>query len=185
MKRMKFSGAVLLAILLAALAAGAQSLGDVARQQRQATAKAKPAKVWTNDDIPSVQAAEASDKTGAAPAGAAKDDAAKTADNKAAPAGDKSKEAEAWKSKIAAQKGEIATLQRELDIAQREFKLQVANYYADAGNSLRDPKAWQDQSKKTQDEIAAKQAAVDAAKAKLADLQEQGRKAGIPASALE
>lgn len=184
MKRTHVFGAVLLAMLLVTVIASAQSLGDVARKQRQQNAAVKPAKVWTNDDLPQVKADEAAPAPAATAKADAKDEAKTTAP--AAPASeDNKKAAEAMKAQVGAQKAEIATLQRELDIAQREYKLRVANYYADAGNSLRDPKKWQDESKATQDEIAAKQAALDKAKQKLADLQEQGRKAGIPASALE
>ena len=182
MKRIFLAGALALALL--AISASAQSLGDVARRQKQ-TSKPKAARVWTNDDMPSVKENEA---TGTAP------DADKTSDAKtdadkdkpAAPAdSNKDAAAKAMTAQITSQKEEIARLQRELDIAQREFKLQVADYYADAGNSLRDPKAWQTQSKKTQDEIAAKQDALDKAKQKLADMQEAARKAGFPSSVYE
>lgn len=183
MKRTICASAILLALL--AVTASAQSLGDVARRQREAN-KAKATKVWTNEDIPSVRAEEAAPAEGDKSADKDKDKENKD-ENKEAPAGDANKEAaaKAMKAQIAGQKEDIARLQRELDVAQREFKLQVANYYADAGNSLRDPKAWQDQSKKTQDEIAAKQEAVDKAKQKLADMQEAARKAGFPASVYE
>ena len=184
MKRALLSIAV--ALVLLAISASAQSLGDVARRQKTSN-RPKAAKVWTNDDMPSVPQSEPA----TAPADAdkktdeAKSDSDKDAAKPAAPAGDKDSAAKAMTAQIASQKEEISRLGRELDIAQREFKLQVANYYADAGNSLRDPKAWQDQSKKTQDEIAAKQAALDKAKQKLADMQEAARKAGFPSSVYE
>ena len=72
---------------------------------------------------------------------------------------------------------EIAQLQREQDVSTREWKLRQAAYYGDAGNQLRDPKAWADQERAHNDEINQKQTAIDAAKQKLDDLNEQARKA--------
>ena len=160
-----------------------QDLVAAARKAREQQKKAPATKVWTNDDIAShpapaapaaaaaadAKAGEAKDATAEKPAEAAKDTSAD----------DKAKAAAAMQRKIDAQKAEIATLSTQADIAEREFKLQVATYYADAGNSLRDPKKWADERDAKQKEINDKKAAVDTAKAKLQDLLEQARKAGI------
>jgi hypothetical protein len=176
MKRILYVSAFALLTLSTGIAV-AQDLGTVARQQRQQK-KPSAKKVYTNEDFGGGQPAATPE---AAPAADAKPDAA------AAPAAkpvetssqDKSKASAALQQQVDATKAEIASLTRELDIANRENKLRVANYYADAGNSLRDPKKWQDEQKATQDEINNKQKAIDSAKAKLADLVEQGRKAGV------
>ena len=155
----------------------AQDLGAVARQQREQK-KPQAKKVFTNDDIatqrvsPAEPTAEATSATAPAAAGA-KTEAAKP------PAEDKAKATAALQQKIDSQKTEITSLTRELDLADRENRLRVANYYADAGNSLRDPKKWSDEQKAKQDEIDGKKKAIEAAKAKLADMIEQGRKAGL------
>lgn len=178
MKRILYASVLASLIVFSGIAV-AQDLGAVARQQRQQkrpTAK----KVYTNDDIasqptPAPEPPAATDDK-AAPAADAKADAAKPK----APAGDDKAKAEAaLQAKVSQQKAEIATLQRELDLADRENRLRVANYYADAGNSLRDPRKFQEDQKAKEDEIAGKKKAIEDAKAKLADLIEQGRKAGL------
>ena len=176
MKRTLYASALALLIMVSGMAV-AQDLGAIARQEKQQK-KPSAKRVYTNDDIAGQPAPAAEPATPAdAKAGAAAD--AKTDKPKDTSADDKAKAAAALQQKANAQKAEIASLQRELDIATRENKLRVANFYADAGNSLRDPKKFQDEQKATLDEIAAKQKAIDAAKAKLADTVEQGRKLGV------
>jgi len=159
-------------LLLAGLA-GAQSLGDFARQQRQ-TKRPSTAKVYTNDDIPSL----AAPKPEAAATG--QPSAGKDAKTEAKPpAEDKAKAAAALQAKADALNKQIALLEREYTVAEREYKLRTAVYYADAGNSLRDPKKWAEQDRQYQAEMATKKKAIDDARQKLADLQEQARKEGL------
>lgn len=87
----------------------------------------------------------------------------------------------AWKKKIADQKEALDLASRELDVMQREYRLRAAAVYADAGNRLRNAATWDKEDKQYKDQIAAKQKAVDDAKQKLADLQEQARRSGVPA----
>lgn len=68
---------------------------------------------------------------------------------------------------------------------QREYRLRAAAYYADAGNSLRDPKQWAEEDRKYQDDLKTKQDTLADAKQKLSDLQDQGRKAGMPSADIE
>ena len=161
-------------LMMAGSAAVAQDLGAVARQQRQ---KKSPAtKVYTNEDFPSHP--EEATPTASVDGKPSADGKAADKSKEAAPE-DKDKEAAAMQKRVDAQKNEIALLSREIDIADREFKLQVANYYGDAGNSLRDGKKWEEERKAKEDEINKKKKGLDDAKAKLADLIEQARKAGI------
>ncbi len=165
--------AVLVACALVASASSAlaqQSLGDVARQQRQGKHPSS-AKVYTNDDFAPVPNAPAPAATAAAGSDKGEKSDAKPED--------KAKMAEEFKAKAKEQKGKIDLLQRELEVAQREYKLKVAVYYADVGNNLRDSKKWAEDDRKQRAEIDGKQKAVEDAKQKLADLQEQARKAGI------
>jgi hypothetical protein len=156
--------------------AGAQeSLGELARQQRQ-TKRPSSARVITNDDI-GMAAAPAPDA-----AAEAKGDKSDKSDAAAAPsADDKAKLADSFKAKAADQKKNIAQLERELDVAQREYRLKVAVYYADVGNNLRDSKKWAEDDRKQRAELDDKQKALADAKQKLADIQEQARKAGVRA----
>jgi hypothetical protein len=57
--------------------------------------------------------------------------------------------------------------------------------YADAGNRMRNSADWDKQDAQYKQQIADKQKAVEEAKQKLDDLQEEARKAGAPASVIE
>ena len=76
-------------------------------------------------------------------------------------------------------------LGRELDVLQREYQIRAAAMYADAGNRMRNSADWDKQDTQYKQQIADKQKALDDAKQKLEDLQEEARKAGASASARE
>jgi hypothetical protein len=57
--------------------------------------------------------------------------------------------------------------------------------YADAGNRMRNSADWDKQDAQYKQQIADKQKALDDAKQKLEDVQEDARKAGVPASVRE
>jgi len=169
------------------LAAHAQSLGDAAREARAEKPATPQTKVFTNDNLPTTGAISVLGTAAPAPSASASDKSAKPAAAAAAtpdPAA-KQKEADKIKTDIESQKGEISRLERELDISTREWKLRQAAYYADAGNQLRDPAAWAAQERKYNEETAAKKQALDDARQKLDDLQEQARKVGMSSSATE
>ena len=187
------------------------SLGDYARSVRKQNPgqKAADVKHFDNDNLPqnekisvvgqspAVQTAD--NVNGDAPKA---DDAAKS-DAAASPAGDAGKSADGdkkdaeaspdskqteyadWQGKIADQKKQIDLASRELDVLQREYQLRAAAMYADAGNRLRNAGAWDKEDTDYKQKIADKQKAVDAAKQKLDDMQEQARKAGVPSSMRE
>jgi hypothetical protein len=90
--------------------------------------------------------------------------------------------AKQWEDKVAAQKAQIDLLGRELDVLQREYQIRAAAMYADAGNRMRNQADWDKQDAQYKQQIADKQKAVDEAKQKLDDMQEEARKAGAPAS---
>ena len=158
--------------------AGAQeSLGELARKQRQLK-RPSTARVITNDDI-AMAAAPA--PVVAAEAKSDKSDKDKS-DAAAVPsADDKAKLAASFKAKADEQKKNIAQLEREFDVAQREYRVKVAVYYADVGNNLRDGKKWLEEDRKQRAELDDKQKALAAAKQKLDDIQEQARAAGVKA----
>jgi cell division protein FtsL len=178
-----------------------QSLGDVARANR-AKKHANSSETKLNDDnmartaTPSASAEpdakaddkKADDKDADAKDADAKDADGKAADSKEADAKDAKKDtgADAQRQKneelqkqIDAEAKEVAMLQRELDVAQREARLRASAYYGDAGTMLRDQAKYAEDTRKSQAEIDGKKQAVDAAQQKLADLQEQARKAGM------
>jgi hypothetical protein len=104
-----------------------------------------------------------------------------------APADEATRQAAAkqWADKITAQKSQIDLLARELDVLQREYQIRAAAMYADAGNRMRNSADWDKQDAQYKQQIADKQKAVEEAKQKLDDLQEEARKAGAPASVIE
>ena len=198
MKRLPLLIAVCVSIFI--VSAGAQSVVDAARASR-AKQKANPnARVIDNDVIPSTldasSGASASAPESATPAklsddkkddASAKKDAAKDEKKSAdkTTADDDQKNIDSWKKLINDQKKEISQLERELHVAQREAGLRAAAYYADAGVMLRDSAKYAEDTRKLQSEIDTKTQALASAKQKLADLQEQARKAGVPPNQLD
>jgi len=170
------------------------SLGDYAKKIRKdpGTAKARP-KVFDNDNLPTsdklsvVGQQPAADAAGATPGAAT--GAAPTDDKKAAKTeDDQAKKQAAWKSwqtKLAAQKDQIDLTSRELDVLQREYQLRAAAMYADAGNRMRNEAQWDKQDADYKQKIADTQKAVEEAKQKLADMQEEARKDGVPAAMVD
>lgn len=186
-----------------------QSLGDAAKALRQP--KKPAAKVYTEDDLPSVPESKMAEHSHAAEATASNaeaqpsDNSATTDsnENQTSAADSKNDENDAakeqaakdkeaseaatkeWKSKVDDQQDQIKSLEKEVDLMQRENKLRQASYYGDAGNQLRDQKKWADEQQQYQTDLAAKQKALADAKAKLDDTREQARKSGIPESKLD
>lgn len=175
-----------------------QPLGDYARKVHKDTdgAKAKP-KVFDNDNIPrddklSVVGQQPSDGSGAAAADSSDKSAAgetKDAAKPAAPADDeqakKQAEWKSWQEKLAGQKEQNDLASRELDVLQREYQLRAAEMYADVGNRLRNSAQWDKQESEYKQKIADKQKAIDEGKQKLEEMQEDARKAGVPASMID
>ena len=170
MKRITMAIVLLILVSFAALASG-QSLGDVARQQK-GTPKKKAAKVYTNDDIPSVAPTPSASETPAS-------STAKTQKKDAEATQDSKKRAEDYKARIASAKTKVADLEHEIDLMQREQKLRAAVYFSDAGNRLRDDKKWADEERRFSTSLAAKQSDLQVSKQKLEALQDEARKAGV------
>lgn len=174
----------LLIVLSATALASAQSLGDVARSERN---KQKPqaARTYTNEDIPSVTIPKDEPKTSAAGTDASATDDKKDGEAKADKKDDEASSAEKqnqlnaeWKAKIAAQKAKVADIEREINLMQREQKLRVAVYYSDAGNRLRGDKQWTADQKKYDDDLAKRQKDLADANAKVDEARDTARKAG-------
>jgi predicted RNase H-like nuclease (RuvC/YqgF family) len=178
--------------------AGGSTLGDYARQIRKTEPAAKP-KVFDNDNLPTEDKLSI---VGAAPTQAdnsapdTKTDADTKAESDAKPAQDKAsapvegedaaKQAlwKQWGEKVTAQKDQIDLLDRELTVLQKEYQLRAAAMYGDVGNRLRNSAEWDKEDAQYKQQIADKQKALDEAKQKLDEMQEEARKAGVPSSFL-
>lgn len=177
------------------------SLGDYARHVRKSTDSTSKPKVFDNDNLPKtdklsiVGAAQQAPESLTQPAEKTSSEnkastdtnapAAETAKTEAkAPEDQAQKEAAAkqWADKVAAQKNQVDLLTRELDVAQREYQLRAAAMYADAGNRLRNSADWDKQDAQYKQQIADKQKALDDAKQKLSDIQDEATKAGMSSS---
>jgi hypothetical protein len=197
----------------AGAASTGSALGDYARQMRKTSAPAAKAKVFDNDNLPKEDklsvvgtpsqapvdtAAKTQDTATAAapapadanaqvPAGDAKAAAPNTTVAKTQDQDDAAKQAawKQWGEKINAQKDAIDLAARELDVLQREYQIRAAAMYADVGNRMRNSADWDKQDADYKQKIADKQKAVEDAKQKLDDMQEDARKAGVPASMRE
>jgi hypothetical protein len=203
-----------LIVVLAVAPAGAQtapepqdqsSLGAYARKVHNYPAAAKPkAKVFDNDNLPKddklsvVGPQSPAEANAASPAAAEKpvtgaeskpSESKPGTSSQASPAeDDQAKKQAAWKQwqgKLATQKDQIDLASRELDVLQREYQLRAAAMYADAGNRIRNSAQWDKQDADYKQKIADKQKAVEDAKQKLEDMQEEARKAGVPAAMRE
>ncbi len=181
----------------AAFAQGTQSLGDYARSLKKSTNAPAPAaqKVYDNDNMPTTASVSvvgnSSGNTDAANTGDAKNADAPSApgDKKDEPqikAGqpvDERKQAvDAWKQKLDDQNEKIGALSHELDLLQRDYRVKAAEFYADTARRTQNPTGFAKDDADYKEQIADKQKALDAAKAKLSDLQEEARKAGAPTS---
>ncbi|MGA9388988.1 MAG: hypothetical protein WBV69_00950 [Candidatus Sulfotelmatobacter sp.] len=187
------------------------SLGDYARKvHKDPTTKAK-AKVFDNDNLPKDDKISVVGEPAAEPAPAADNTSADSSSKAAAPAGGKDaapasaskpaatppaatpedqqakKQAEwkSWQERLVEQKNAIDLAQRELDVLQREYELRAAVMYADVGNRLRNQTQWDKEDADYKQKIADKQKAVEDAKQKLIDLEEDARKAGVPSAMRE
>ena len=90
-----------------------------------------------------------------------------------------------WQQRISTQQSEVDMLSRELDVDQREYRVRAAAFYADAGDRLRNQAAWDKEDADYKQKIADKQKALDEAKQKMTDMQEDARKSGVPSSSRE
>ena len=88
----------------------------------------------------------------------------------------------AWKARLDEQKDKISLLTRELDVLQREHDIKAAEFYANTARRVQNPSGFASEDAKYKQQIADKQKAVDTAKAKLNDLQDEARKSGAPNS---
>jgi hypothetical protein len=159
-----------------------QSLGDAARAARKNKPQSDTAtRVYDNDNLPttetlSVVGPDPSTQASSGQPATAQQSSA-TADTAAAE--QRKKAADDIQAKLDAQKTKIDQLAHELDLDQREYRLKAAALYNDAGNRLRNAGEFDKEGAQYRADMDSKQKSLDDAKAQLADLQEEARKAGV------
>ena len=171
---------VLVAALLLAATASAQSLGELARRARVKKARQpKATRVYTNDTLPGggrMSTAAVTTETKAKPGEKAKVD--KTAE----PAEGKKSRAKLEKeySEMAGKLREaIALEERKLEVLQREFNMANVQFYSDPNAALREQTARAELTARQQ-ELEQQKAAIAAARKAIADLEEELRRKGLP-----
>ena len=163
----RISLVVPIALLAIFCTAQSQTLGDVARQNREKEkSKSKAAKkVVTNDDIP-----ESPDATPAH-----SDSDATGSDSSAAPA---PKSAREWRIEIMAQEERVEKLQARIDKLTESIHFVVANNYVNGAE-------YNQYQIKKQQEIKNLQKQLEEQQKKLSDLQEAARKEGMGGAVYE
>lgn len=160
--------AALAGALFLMLASGhAQSLGDVAREQREkvATDAAAPAKVVTNEDIPETDGPESTPSVGVRRHRVAHPVEPVT------PASNDTRAAAQWKSKIVAQERKITSLQNQIDRINASIRFTRTSCYSCAQhNEMQIEKL---------ESVQRLQQQLDDQKQNLQDMQETARKAGL------
>jgi hypothetical protein len=158
-----------LGLLFAAAASYGQSLGDVARQQRQkqqSKSAQAPRKVITNEDIPESPASSQTSSSASA-------DSDKRDQPSATPSsGDVMRAGEQFKAQIRAQKNSIASLQKQID------KLNSSIHFVEA-NRYRNGVQYNQVQIQKQEAAQRMQQQLDEAKNQLEQMQEAARKAGF------
>jgi len=159
--------ALLLVGLVAVISYG-QSLGDVAREQRQkqqANKAQADKKVVTNEDLPEHPDAEQSTSGNPQTADSDQDLAEK-------------KPAEQWKQEIQQQKQSVANLQAQMD------RLNSSIHFA-PGNCVRNCVQWNEHQVEKQDEVQRMQSDLEQQKKRLEEMQESARQQGYGNSVWE
>jgi hypothetical protein len=187
--------AIVLVLSMGACTLFAQSLGEVAREIRDAP-HPRATRVVTNDDIPSVDTMSASAKTNAAEGTRGSDDrtspkteskagseraAAKASESRELAKTDaeqKKQEAE-WNSKFSLQREKISLLERELKVTQQEDQQKQLAHMADVNARLNNQQQYAEAEKLDQEDLAQKQEKLNAEREKLDSMQEEARHAGV------
>lgn len=189
MKRFNIGLLILTGLLTGVATAQSDSLADAARKHKQQQAgKPVAAKVYTNDNLPSTETistvgAPVSDSASATPTdGQATADASAPKDG-VKPADDtksRQKTWEDWRDKIQKQKAAVEQLQKENEEIERQYKLTTGNYNNSAQQRLYDGAAMAKEDAAYKQQMEQKTKAIEDAKQKIDDLQEEARRAGVP-----
>jgi predicted RNase H-like nuclease (RuvC/YqgF family) len=192
MKRFNIGLLILAGLLTGVAAAQSDSLAEAARKHRQQqSGKPVAAKVYTNDNLPATETistvgAPTSDAAATAPTdgqAASADGSTPAAKDGAKPADDsksRQKTWEDWREKIQKQKAAVEQMQKENEEIERQYKLTTGNYYSSAQQRLYDGAAMAKEDAAYKQQMEQKKKAIEDAKQKIEDLQEEARRAGVP-----
>lgn len=147
------------------------SLADAARKSREQKKSEKPAKVFTNDNIPTSGGISVAGAQPAAKEGAAATETAAASGN---PSG---KDEKGWRDKFAKLRQKLQMDQENLDVMQRELGVLSMQYYPDPNKAMQQQLSRDDINKKTSD-IDAKKKDVEADQQAIDDAEDDLRKAG-------
>jgi len=173
-----------------------QSLGSYARAVRQ-DKKQEAAKRFDNDNLPTqdklsvVGNASPADDTAATSPDAnqpqARADAAKEMPQMTPGQSeeDRQKVIDQWQQKLAEQHAQVDALSQTLNADQREYRVHAAEYYNDPGQRMVNQTQWAKDDAGYKQKIADEQKAIDDAKQKFSDLEEEARHSGVPNSVRE
>ena len=190
LKAMLVAGTRTLLVLGVALSLGraqdqATSLGDMARQLKAQRAKAakKPAKVYSNDNLPKRQPGEALTMAGGIsddvpplpPDGSASESAPGTEAASSGPAG--AHDEKYFRAKMAELRERLETHQRQLNVMQQKQSQGQTQYYADPSKTLQQEFSRSDANKAVDDVAKMQQQIADDEKA-MDDLRDQLRREG-------
>lgn len=205
---LKFAAALVLIPILFAGITFAQALGDVARENRNES-RPRAKKVYTNDEIPSVDTLHSkadvkTNKAGGDEAATTPEDkaAAKDADKDKVPTGDKTagdskkvaspspaelaaideerkKQQEELADKVARQREKVSLLEREMKVTEREHRQSEIAHYTDVNARLNSGEKWSESQKQFQDERSERQEQLTVEREKLAGIEEQANRAGV------
>ena len=192
MKRWNIGLLILIGLVTGIAAAQSDSLAEAARKHKEQQAGKTPtAKVYTNDNLPTTETISTvgtppSDNTAPKqtdgqpnastdPSAAASKDGTKPDDGKS-----RQKTWGDWRDKIQKQKASVEQMQKESEELDRQFKLTTGNYYNNAQQRIYDGAAMQKEDAAYKTQMEQKKKALDDAKQKIDDLQEEARRAGVP-----
>lgn len=153
------------------------SLGDVARKTREEKKPANPAKVFTNDNIPTSGGLSLAGATPGSSDKSGGDVAANASSSTDASAGSRDKQEREWRDKFAKLRQKLATDKENLDVMQRELGTLSLQYYPDPNKAMQQQLSRDDINKKSA-EIEAKKKEIAADQQAIDDAEDDLRKAG-------
>ncbi len=160
------------------LSASAQSVAEAARKAREKKGQpAKSTRVFTNDNVASGKGTVST--LGAEPAAATDPSAAAgkaPADQKEDPNSEK-----AWRAKFSDARKRLSEAEKELDLLQRELNLNQVQHYDDPTKALNE-QFRRDEINSHRQKLEDKRKEIASIKQQIADLEDELRKAGLPAS---
>ena len=172
---------------------GEPSLGNYARAARK-DKKQEAAKRFDNDNLPRTDklsvVGPAADASSSNPPDATQQQAAAgaaTETTQMTPGQsqeDRQKVIDQWQHKLSEQHAQVDALSQALDLDQREYRLHSAEGYNDPAARMNQAH-WGKDEDEYKKKIADEQKAVEDAKQKFGDLEEEARHSGVPSSARE